>query len=211
MVNPDKVLEAEEGIRAIATELERMRSAAQTLESAEERSSAVVEAARSIIEISKRLVGELDAHSIASIMEPRFDALNGRADRLSEDVKTGFHDAVPRFEALNERADRLSEDVKTGFHDAVPRFEALNERADRLSEDVKTGFHDAVPRFEALNERTDTLSEDMKTGFSYLNPRLADLELELRRIRKRQIVIATFAIATFIAASGGIAVGVLFG
>ena len=161
MVNPDKVLEAEEGIRAIATELERMRSAAQTLESAEERSSAVVEAAKSIIEISKRLVGELDAHSIASIMEPRFDALNGRADRLSEDVKTGFRDAVPRF--------------------------------------------------EALNERTDTLSEDMKAGFSYLNPRLADLELELRRIRKRQIVIATFAIATFIAASGGIAVGVLFG
>ena len=37
MVSPDKVLEAEEDIRAIAAELERMRSAAQTLESAEER------------------------------------------------------------------------------------------------------------------------------------------------------------------------------
>ena len=186
MVSPDKVLEAEEDIRAIAAELERMRSAAQTLESAEERARAVVEASKSIIEIGNRLVGELDAHSIASIMEPRFDA-------------------------LKERADQLSENVKTGFEDAVPRHEALKERADTLSENVKAGFGDAAPRLEALKERADTLSEDVKAGFSYLKPRLADLESELRRIRTRQIVIATFAIATFIAASGGIVIGWLFG
>ena len=161
MVSPDKVLKAEEDIRAIAAELERMRTAAQILENAEVRASAVVEASKSIIEIGNRLVGELDAHSIASIMEPR--------------------------------------------------FEALKERANQLSEDVKTGFGDTAPRLEALRERADTLSEGVKTGFSYLKPLLADLELELRRIRKRQIVIATFAIAAFIAASGGIAVGVLFG
>ena len=48
-------------------------------------------------------------------MEPRFDALKERADQLSENVKTGFEDAVPRHEALKERADTLSEDVKAGF------------------------------------------------------------------------------------------------
>jgi len=161
MVNPDKVLEAEESIRAIAAELERMRSAAQTLESAEERASAVVEASKSIIDISKRLVGELDAHSIASIMEPRFGA--------------------------------------------------LKESSDQLSEDLKAGLEASVPRLEALKERADSLSEEVNAGFDYLKPRLAELELELRRSRKRQIVITTFAFATFIAACGGIAVGVLFG
>ena len=161
MVSPDKVLEAEEGIRAIAAELERMRSAAQTLESAEERASAVIEASKSIIEIGNRLVGELDANSIASIMEPRFDA--------------------------------------------------LKERADTLSEDMKAGFGDATPRLDVLKERVDTLSEDVATGFEYVKPRLAHFELELRSVRMRQLVIATFAIAAFAAGCGGIVVGVLLG
>ncbi len=186
MVNPDKVLEAEEGIRAIAAELERMRSAAQTLESAEERARAVVEASKSIIEIGNRLVGELDAASIASIMEPRFDA-------------------------LNERADQLSEDVKVGLREVTSRLDTLKENTDRLSEDVKAGLGEAASRLDTLKEHVETVSGAMTTEFEHQKPRLARLEVELRSVRMRQIVVATFAIATFVAACGGIAVGVLFG
>ncbi len=186
MANPDKVLEAEERIRAIAAELERMRSATQTLECAKERVNAILAASKCTIEISERLVRELDAHSIASIMEPRFDA-------------------------LKEHMETLSEDVKAGFSDTAPRLNALRERTDALSQDVKTGFSDTAPRLNALRERTDALSQDVKLAFGDLKLRLADIESELRGNRKRQIVIATFAIVTFMAASGSIAVTVLFG
>ncbi len=96
MPDPDKILEAEQSIQNIASELERMRDAAKLLQNAQKQTAAVVDSAHRLIKeietFSSRCGIIIDKLSSVDLGQ-KLNDLKTTQDELNQDLQAGIEEA----------------------------------------------------------------------------------------------------------------------
>ena len=91
MDDVDRILEAEQSLQDIATELKRMRDAARLLESSHERANSVIDSAEVLVEEVRRFAAI--CKDIAAVdLSARIDSLGSEIAELKSDVKQSCDD-----------------------------------------------------------------------------------------------------------------------
>ena len=114
MPDTDKLLEAEQSIQSIASELKRMRDAANLLEGAQEKTSAILNSAERIVRVTEEFslaCGDIVKRLSATDLNRRLDAVRNDLKQMSDHVDQQIQhaaDAIATGEAkLARLEDRL--------------------------------------------------------------------------------------------------------
>ena len=91
MPDPDKILEAEESIQNIASELKRMRKATQLLQETQEKADAVIDSAQRLTEDTQKRADEvIDS---AQRLTEEMNELSTAIKRQNQDVQASIEEA----------------------------------------------------------------------------------------------------------------------
>lgn len=127
MPDIDKVLEAEESIRTIATELEKMKSAAELMDSAQEKIDAVIETSKDITTKTGEFVKEG-----TQIVERLGDYdIQGDLSKIIEstaNIKSDTGEISEYFADIKTKLGNLKNDLETFFDEKFKEIEdSLND------------------------------------------------------------------------------------
>lgn len=115
MPDTDKILEAEQTIQSIASELKRMKDAAKLLHSGQEKLDAVLVSAGQVIEVTERFsreCGEIISKLSAMDMSRHFEETQAEVKKISEVVSESAKSTTDRMTAFETDIKRIEEKIQ---------------------------------------------------------------------------------------------------
>ncbi len=186
MPDTDRILEAEQSIQSIASELKRMRDAANILQGSQEQVDAVLNSARRVIEVTEKFSNEcgviltkLAATDINKILDG-LQTLHGELEAVAGSIKNELRFAVGELQNGIQTANgQLSTSLKFANEHTRSNFEQL---ATLVKEQAKA-TNNAIVNIEL---KLETLENQ--------------LQVTSTAAKKRQVFTVTLLILTFLAA-----------
>ncbi len=218
MPDTDRILEAEQSIQSIASELKRMRDAADILQNSQAQVDAVLTSARRVIEVTEKfsnecgvIVTKLAATDLNQILDS-LRALHGELVVAAESVKTELQSAFGELQdGVQAGNGHLSSTLKT----VDERIQSGLEQLASLAKEQAMATNNAITNIESNNERIQSGLEQLASlakeqamatnnAITNIESKLGTLENQLQVARinsgKRQIVTIVLVILTFLAA-----------
>ena len=182
----DTIEQAEQNISRIAEELGRMKSAAEQLDQAGQRSQLLQDAVEklvieigSLVELSGQVIDALNATEIRGLVAEMRTVLSRRIDGLRTEMLENTKPATERVGAelqtvLIQHMDNMGTEITSGTESATGRVGAelrgaLIQRMDILEKKITVGTETATEQVGAelrgaLVQRMDSLENEIATG-----------------------------------------------
>ena len=182
----DTILQAEQNILRIAEELGRMKSAAEQMNEAGQRSQLLQDAVEklvieigSLVELSGRVIEALNASEIRGLVTEMQTVISRRIDGLRTEMLENTKPATERVGAelqtvLIQHMDNIGREITSGTESATGRVGAelrgaLIQRMDILEKKITVGTETATEQVGAelrgaLVQRMDSLENEIATG-----------------------------------------------
>ena len=186
MPDTDRILEAEQSIQSIASELKRMRDAANLLQGSQEQVAAVLESAKRVIEVTEKFSNEcgvIVTKLAATDLNQRLDGLqtlHGELAAVADSIKKEPRSAlVVVQDGIKAATDQLSTALKTADEHARSDLEKLAILVKEQAMTTNNAITNIESKLGTLESRLQVASESAK---------------------KRQVITIVVAILTFLAA-----------
>lgn len=186
MPDTDRILEAEQSIQGIASELKRMRDVANILQGSQEQVDAILKSAKKVIEVTEKFSNEcgvIVTKLAATDLNQRLDGLqtlHGELTAVADSIKKELWSAV--------------DGLQDGIQAANGQFSTV----------LKTADERARSDFEQLDILVKEQARATNNAIANIESKLGTLENQLQvssmAAKKRQIVTIVLAILTFLAA-----------
>ena len=189
------ILEAEENILRISEELGRIKTAAEQLEDATQRSQLLQDAVENLVmeigtlvELSGRVIDALNASEIRGLVTEMRTILSRRMDGLRTELLENTKSSTERVgaelqTALIQHMDSLGRDIAAGSESATGRVGAelrgaLIQRMDILENKIAAGTESATEQAGAelrgaLVQRVDSLEKEITAGTESASKRVS--------------------------------------
>ncbi|MCY4410313.1 MAG: hypothetical protein OXC27_07600 [Caldilineaceae bacterium] len=203
----DTILQAEQNILRIAEELGRMKSAAEQLDEAGQRSQLLQDAVEklvieigSLVELSGQVIDALNATEIRGLVTEMRTVLSRRIDGLRTEMLENTKPATERVGAelrgaLIQRMDILERKIMSGTESAAEQVGAelrgaLVQRMDSLENEIATGTKSASEQVSAevvaANEHSMTASDEILKRLDALGLQIAEVRDLAEKSSKRK-------------------------
>ena len=201
------IIAAEESILRISDELGRMKTAADLLEDAGQRSQLLQDAVDnlvieigSLVELSGRIIGAMNELEVNRLVEELRIALTQRMDGLGREITAKTESATERAAAelrgaLIQRMDSLEKKITIGTESATERVGAelrgtLVQRMDSLEKEITVGTESATERVSAevvaVGEQRMTEHDEMLKHLDAFSLQVAEVRDLVEKSLKRK-------------------------
>ncbi len=184
MPDIDKILEAEQSIQSISSELKRMRDGADLLQSSQAQLDSVITSAQRVIQVTEKFSGE------CGVIVTKLAAtdLNQRLDELQM-----LHSEIETAAGL------LKDTIRSAIDELQNNIHAASSS---LSDAVKAADEHATSGLEKTVTLIKEQAEATNTAIANIESKLTNIENHLQSIavstKKRQIITMVFVILTFL-------------